>query len=221
MLETSLYRPGHLEPGHSEKVDEAIDAVRQHLVVGIEAFDREEFQTAWNRLLEALVSEFPNISARNLVILEMGLTNHDLNLENLVICRWVAELLPKSSESQCFLAHAYRRVRDLDSSAMHYKQASDMAIAHADKRGLSADAAIRIDASDYLRNLSEVEIERGRLADALMYATQALSILTADRSMFKHVNIYKVFERIYRQMGQDELAESHRLQAEEAESKIE
>lgn len=198
-----FYLHEHFERGKSRKVDEAIVRLLQSFQP---KFNGGEFEMMWQEFLKTLLFEFPNISIYNLVSIHMPLIAHGLYRENLQLYRFIVELNPQSSESQCFLGHAYREVGDLESAAACYQRAYDLQMSLISGRRLSPTNPNCLDACDYLCFLANVENELRRRADALVHATRALSMLRETNAEHELQRVHEVLHKIFLGMELTDLA---------------
>jgi len=200
------YDGGLFKRGHSQEVDRAIVGVLQALGDPGQTFDEPEFRARWADFVRATVEDFQNISAYNLTNLEMRLNARELRRENLFVTRLVAELLPNSWESTCFLGHSYREV-GLHALAIDcYTRAFELAVKEIESKERSATDPLWLDASDYLCYRAECESELGQNEDAIVSLIRALSIVKEAYAMeFKATRIHELLSAVLEAMGLTEL----------------
>jgi len=211
-----LYKESNFKKGGSKKVDEII-AKLLNIFYDRKSFSGIDCYAVWQDLLEALLSEFPNITCSNLIQLETPMKGRGWLQERLVIVRLIATLTPASDESQCFLGHAYRDIENLESAATCYQRAYDMFMRRISGHKYELSEVAWFDACSYLCYLADVENELRRQADAFVHITQAFAMLNKYGEGLKGLNSLKVLGydtlyRIYIGMRLDDLAEQCRLQ---------
>lgn len=209
-----MYEKGHFKRGHSRKADQAILNLKE-MFHSKERFAGEKFEVAWQGFLKVLIAEVPNISVYNLTSLELSLKAQGHVEQNLVICRIVAELMPSSSEGQCFLGHAYRAIGDLESAATCYEIAYELIESTMTDR-TEVVSSQYLDACDYLCHLAETENNLGRHADALVHAMKAFSLMKESGVKHEKSRVYETLHLICIRMDLDDLAEHYRLLRENA-----
>lgn len=207
-----LYREGEFKSGHSERADEAMANVMGTLEGDHFTFDG--FWKAWQELLGILPEE--NVSPHNLAMLSTPLVSRGLVGEDLTVLIFLETIAPPSDEVQAMLGMAHQRVGDLELAALHFRKAYDVAIQRANEKEFEPSHPLRLDASDYLRYLAEVEVKRNHGPQALAAALQALQIVEKAGVKFKDADVCDTLYRICLMMRLDTLAEAYRLRAEEA-----
>ncbi|PIY97088.1 MAG: hypothetical protein COY66_01340 [Candidatus Kerfeldbacteria bacterium CG_4_10_14_0_8_um_filter_42_10] len=208
----SLYDEGHFKRGYSQKADLAIAEIDN--LLNPNSFSSSDFEKEWERFLEVIIGEFPDISPYNLSVLEIGLASKSLRRELLIICRFMTELLPESTECQFFLGHAYLHLDDFGSAASCYRRAYEMAMQQIKKRKLEKGSGMHIDAGGYLHYLTVAECNAGHYPEALVCAAKTLRMINDHHPTSVYLaEHYKMMHMMFLQMNMEGLAEQYRLKA--------
>ena len=208
-----LYKEGLLYRGHSEMVDQAIANIVQlgtnqmigvanPLSVTLPPIPEGEFNKRWLEFVKVAMDEFPNIHPYNLTAITTMRVADERRHESLFLCQLIEALAP-SSESMCFLGHAYRKMRKYYRATHCYEQAYQRAIGYATQHELAADNPLMLDAVDYLGDKAECLIETNLPADALLALTHAFQIIkqAGERAQFKVDYLNEVKARALQKAG--------------------
>lgn len=163
----------------SKSVDEAVAGVMEILSLreGETIRQNEHFVKRWGHFLKTVADEFPNISPNTLADLELGLTANQLNEENLLVVRLMADIIPDSVETQTFLGHAHKRLGDHERALAQYELAESMLIKDIEKvkekSGGEYNGFLLLDQVDLIHNRGESELALERPQEAYMSAVRA------------------------------------------------
>jgi len=186
------YKNHHFKEGASRKVDELILTVRECLQNG----NNEDFKRIWADFVEVVLTELPNISHYNISDLELILMNRGLHEENLFVLLVCAHVSPNSTEANCFLGHAYGRLKKYELAIPCYRRAYELAVGYAQKS--DSHSAYWLDASDYLRHLALCEVRLGRLQEALLTLSQSMKLLNHAHCEWKKDEIFRSMSIVFR-----------------------
>lgn len=215
-----LYNHREFKPSHSRKADEAMAKVLGTLRPGDdENYTFDKFWQAWQELLAVLAEELSGVSPSNLCALSTPLMAKRLCEENLTILLLAETIAPQSDQLQAMLGLAYGNVGNLESAATHFQKAYDLAIQHANEREFELSNPLRLDASDYLRYLAEIEVKRNHGPQALLAAIRAHEIVRRADVGFKDGDVCDTLYRVCLAMRLDKLAEDYRVRAKAAREK--
>jgi len=201
------YKQGVLERKGSDGVNQAILELLETFGDPECPLERKEFEKKWQEFVKATIEDFPNISVYNLTASEPGLSARRLNGEVLFVRRLVAEILPDSDESQCFLGHAYRNVGKFELAAKRYQRAFDLVEKRLEERQDYSSGGW-LDAADYLCYLAETEIELTCYQDAVVNITKAWRILdnSPQNTEWKKVRMNMILGETFEKQDRGELA---------------
>lgn len=224
----NLYVRGEFKRGGSATVDEAIAAVVRVLRNIGEQYTHSRFWSVWQKLLAVIAQEFAALltndraSLRNLAYLSLPLGAKRLSEEELTLLLIQETHVPSSCEVQVMLGSLYRRMDKLEEAATHFTRGYDLAMQQVHIQELGVSHPIRLDASDYLRYLAEVEVKRNRCPQALVVAMRALNIVqqAGPAFKFKERDAFDLLYRICLMMDLNDLAEEYRMKAKEADSEL-
>lgn len=210
----ALYQNGTFKRGRSERADQAM----ADLLAGLREFYWNEFAKQWGKFITTMLEEFPDVSPYNLTHIELGLAGRRLQQERLLVTRLIAQLLPTSAESQCYLGHVHYDLGNYARAEEHYQRAYELAMAEAErKEPIDHHDPLLLDASDYLRHKAQCQLKQGIPGEAFVSLMRCLEIIqNAGDVDWKLKEPYRLLANTAEEMGFDGLARQFRQKSEAA-----